>query len=222
MKIKDFPKFDRPREKLIAKGPSALKKVELLAILLRTGIKNKNVIQVAEDVLESYGGKKFFDASYKELRNIHGVGSTKAAQILAAIELGKRLYREKIEKEVYIHTPKDVLKAVDDLGENKRENFVLLCLDARSKLVYKETISMGTLNASLVHPREVFEPAIRNFAVQIVIIHNHPSGDPEPSEDDLVITKKLVEAGKILGIEITDHVIIAKNSYFSFKERESL
>lgn len=222
MKIKDLPKIERPREKLIAKGASALKKVELLAILLRTGIKNKNVIQVAEDVLESYGGKKFFDASYKELRNIHGVGSTKAAQILAAIELGKRLYREKIGKEVYIHTPKDVLKEVDYLKENKRENFLLLCLDARSKLIYKETISIGTLNASLVHPREVFEPAIRNYAAQIIVVHNHPSGNTEPSEDDLVITKRLIEAGKILGVDLFDHVIIGEDQPFSFRDRNLL
>jgi DNA repair protein RadC len=222
VKIKDLPKVDRPREKLIAKGPSALKKVELLAILLRTGIKNKNVIQIAEDVLGSYGAKRLLDASYNELRNIYGVGPTKAVQILAALELGKRLYKEKIEKEVYIHTPSDVLKEVYHLKENKRENFVLLCLDARNKLIYKETVSIGTLTASLVHPREVFEPAIRAFAAQIVIVHNHPSGDPEPSEDDLMITKRLVAAGKIMGIEINDHIIVSKNNIFSFKEKRLL
>lgn len=219
MKIKDLPKVDRPREKLIVKGTSALKKDELLAILLRTGIKNKNVIQVARDILVKYGDKKLLEASYNELRNIHGVGPTKAIQILAAIELGKRLYKEKIEKEVYIHSAEDVIKEVDHLRENKKENFVILCLDARSKLIYKETISIGTLNASLIHPREVFEPAIRNFTVQIIIAHNHPSGNSEPSKDDLEVTHQLVEAGKILGIEVADHLIVAQNSYLSFKEK---
>lgn len=218
-KIKDLPKIERPREKLIVKGSSALKKEELLAILLRTGIKNKNVIQVAGDILIKYGDKKLLDASYNELRNIHGVGSTKAVQILAAIELGKRLYKEKIEKEVYIHSAADVIKEVDHLRENKKENFVILCLDARSKLIYKETVSIGTLNASLIHPREVFEPAIRNFTVQIIIVHNHPSGNTEPSKDDLEVTRQLVEAGKILGIEVADHIIVAQNSYLSFKEK---
>ena len=218
-KIKDLPKSDRPREKLSEKGPQALKKEELLAILLRTGIKGRSALKIAKDILEIYGDKKLLDTSHKELKNIYGIGPAKAAQILAAIELGKRLYKEKTEKEVYIHTSGDVLKEVDHLRENKKENFVLLCLDARSKLIYKETISIGTLNASLVHPREVFEPAVRYSAAQIIVAHNHPSGNTEPSEEDLTITKRLAAAGKILGIDIVDHIIVAKNGFMSFKEK---
>lgn len=218
-KIKDIPKVDRPREKLIAKGSRSLHKNELLAIILRTGVKGKNVLQLAEDILSKYGDKKLINVSFNELRNIHGVGPSKAAQIISAIELGKRLYKEKMEKEVYIHTSDDVLKEVDHLKENKKENFVVLYLDARNKLIYKETVSIGTLNASMVHPREVFEPAVQYLAAQIIVVHNHPSGDPEPSEDDLIITKRLVEAGKIMGIEVNDHIIITKNSFFSFKEK---
>lgn len=221
-KIKDLPKIEWPREKLEKKGAQALRKEELLAIILRTGIKGKNVLQLAQDILSKYGDKKLIDVSFKELRNMHGVGPTKAAQVIASIELGKRLYKEKVEKEVFINSPEDVLKEVEHIRENKKENFIVLYLDARNRLVYKETVSIGTLNANLIHPREVFEPAVRNLAAQIIMVHNHPSGDPGPSEDDLVITKKLVEAGKILGIEITDHIIIAKNGYFSFKERELL
>jgi DNA repair protein RadC len=218
-KIKDLPKIERPREKLIKKGARALKKEELLAIILRTGIRGKNAIEVANDILEKYGDKKLLDASYKELRNIRGVGLTKAVQILAAMELGSRLFKEKSEKEVYINSSQDVAKEIEHIKENKKENFVVLYLDARNKLIYKETVSIGTLNANLVHPREVFEPAVKNLAAQIIVAHNHPSGDPEPSEDDLIITKRLVEAGKILGIELIDHVIIAKNSYASLKEK---
>ena len=218
-KIKDLPKYERPREKLIKKGASALKLDELLAILLRTGTKNKDVLKLAKDIALKYNNNKLKNIGFEELRNIYGVGPTKAVQILAAIELGKRLFKQKDEKEIYIHSPKDVLKQTSHLQENKKENFVVLYLDARNKLILKETVSIGTINASLVHPREVFEPAIKELAVQIILVHNHPSGDPEPSEDDLVMTKRLVEAGKILGIDVIDHIIISKNKFFSFKER---
>ncbi len=217
--IKDLPEFERPREKLIKKGAKALKKEDLLAILLRTGLKGKNALEVANDILVKYGDKKLIDASYEELRNMRGVGPTKAVQILAAIELGSRLFKEKSEKEIYINSSKDVVKELAHIKENKKENFVVLYLDARNKLIYKETVSIGSLNANLVHPREVFEPAVRHLAAQIVLAHNHPSGDPEPSEDDLVITKKLVESGKILGIEVFDHIIVVKDSFFSFKNK---
>ena len=153
---------------------------------------------------------------------MRGVGPTKATQILAAIELGRRLYKEKEEKAVYIHSPADVLKEVDHILENKKENFITLYLDARNKLIHKETISIGTLNASLVHPREVFEPAVRHLAAQIILVHNHPAGDSSPSEEDLEVTKQLIAAGKILGIEIKDHTIVSKNDFFSFKEHKLL
>jgi len=221
-RIKDLPKSERPREKLKKKGAQALHKKELLAIILRTGIKGKNVLQVAQDILLKYGDKKLIDVSFKELRNMHGVGPSKAAQVIAAIELGKRLYKEKAEKEVFVNSPEDVLREVEHIKENKKENFVVLYLDARNKLIYKETVSIGTLNANLVHPREVFEPAVRNLAAQIILADNHPSGDPEPSEDDLEITKRLVEAGKILGIELADHVIITTDGFLSFKEEKFL
>jgi len=216
--IKELPEFERPREKLIKKGTRALKKEELLAIILRTGLKGKNAIEIANDILEKYGNKKLLDVSYEELRNMRGVGPTKATQILAAIELGSRLFKEKSEKEVYINSSQDVIKETEYIKENKKENFVALYLDARNKLIHKETVSIGTINANLVHPREVFEPAVRHLAAQIVLAHNHPSGDPEPSEDDLAITKRLVESGKILGIEIFDHIIVVKNGFFSFKD----
>jgi len=217
--IKELPEFERPRERLIKKGARALKKEELIAILLRSGLKGKNALEVANDILLKYGDKKLLSASYEELRNMRGIGPTKAVQILAAIELGSRLFKEKSEKEIYINSAEDAIKELVHIKENKKENFIVLYLDARNKLIYKETVSIGSLNANLVHPREVFEPAVRHLAAQIVLAHNHPSGDPEPSEDDLVITKKLVESGKILGIEIFDHIIIVKDDFFSFKNK---
>jgi len=215
MKIKDIPKIERPREKLAARGPRALKKEELIAILLRTGTKGRNALKIAKDILRLYGDKKLIDAPYKELKNMHGMGPTKAAHILAAIELGKRLYKEKTEKEIFINSPEDVIKEVSYIRENKKENFVVLYLDARNQLIYKETVSIGTLNASLVHPREVFEPAVKNLAAQIILVHNHPSGDIKPSEEDIKLTKRLAEAGKIMGIEVLDHIIITKTAHRS-------
>lgn len=221
-KIKDIPKLERPREKLIKKGAKALKKEELLAIILRTGLKGKNAIEVANDILIKYGNKKLLLASYQELHNIKGVGSTKAVQVLAALELGSRLFKEKPEQDIYIHTPEDTIKMVGGIKNNKKENFVALYLDARNKLIHQETISIGSLNTSVVHPREVFEPAISHLAAQIILVHNHPSGDPEPSNEDIAITKRMAESGKILGIEITDHIIVAKNGFISFKAKQLL
>jgi DNA repair protein RadC len=222
IKIKDLPKFERPREKLIKKGVTGLHKEELLAIILRTGIKGKSALRVANDILKKYGDRKLMDVSYQELRNIRGVGPTKAVQIIAAIELGRRLFKNKTEKEAYINSPEDVLKEIDHIRENKKENFICLYLDTRNKLIYKETVSIGTLNANLVHPREVFEPAVRNLAAQVILVHNHPSGDSEPSEDDLEITKRLTESGKILGIEVIEHIIVTKGGFLSFKEKNLL
>ena len=215
-KIKDLYKNDRPREKLIKKGASGLKKEELLAILLRTGTKGKNALKVGEEIVKNYNKKSLVDATYQELKNVHGVGSSKAVHILAAIELGKRLHKKKEKTETYINSPEDVFNEVKEIGSYKKEYFVALYLDARKKLIEKEIISIGTLNASLVHPREVFEPAVRLLAAQVIVAHNHPSGDTKPSREDRLITSKLKEAGDLLGIELADHIIITKKDYFSF------
>ncbi len=219
MKIKDLPKIERPREKLIAKGAENLKDSELLAILLRTGKTGKNVIEIASQILAKYSKKRLLQMTYEDLVKISGIDSAKATTLLAAFELSKRVMEVNDTNLPTIVTPKDVVAQLTELRHNKKEHFIALYLNARNQLMHKETISMGTLNANLVHPREVFEPAIKYSAAQIVVAHNHPSGDPEPSEDDLVITKRLVEAGKILGIEVDNHIIITKNSFFSFKDK---
>jgi DNA repair protein RadC len=221
-KIKDLYKNDRPREKLIKKGASALKKEELIAILLRTGMKGQNALQMAKRIVKNYNEKKLLNATYQELKNIHGVGSTKAVQILAALEIGKRLYKEKEKSDVYINSPEDVVEEVKEIRESKKEHFVALYLNARKKLIHKEVISIGILDASLVHPREVFEPAVRELASQVIIVHNHPSGDSNPSEEDKEITDRIKEAGRLLGIELADHIIITKKDYFSFSDSNEL
>ncbi|MFH1610929.1 MAG: DNA repair protein RadC [Patescibacteria group bacterium] len=217
-KLKDIPKVDRPREKLVKYGPSKLCDSELLAIILGTGSKGVNVVELSKKILQKFNSQKLADATFKDLKNTFGLGEAKACEIVACFELGKRLLKGK--KSVLILTPEEVFKELKDLRSNKKEHFVIFYLDSRNQEIQREVISVGTLNANLVHPREVFESAIKNNTAQIIVAHNHPSGDTEPSEDDLMITKKLVEAGKILGIEIIDHIVVTKNEFFSFKERE--
>ncbi|MDP3996865.1 MAG: DNA repair protein RadC [bacterium] len=222
MKIKDLPKIERPREKLIAKGAENLKDSELLAILLRTGKTGKNVIEIASQILTKHSKKRLLQMTYEDLIKISGIDSAKATMLLAAFELSKRAMEVNDTNLPTISTPKDVVAQLTELRHNKREHFVALYLNARNQLVHKEIISMGTLNANLVHPREVFEPALKHSAAGIMVAHNHPSGDPKPSEDDMEITKRLAEAGKMMGIELLDHVIIAANSHFSFKDEKLL
>ncbi len=220
VKIKDLPKVDRPREKLAKFGPEFLKDNELLAILLRTGTEGKSALRIAKEILSRFSKKRLLGLSFDQLKQIKGIGPAKACQILAAFELSKRVLKvDSSGARPIIQTPKDVIAQVSYLASNKKENFVVLYLNARNELLNKETISIGTLNANLVHPREVFEPALTNYAASVIFTHNHPSGDPEPSEDDLKITKQLTQAGEILGIDVLDHIIICKNKYLSMKDK---
>lgn len=217
MKIKDLPKIDRPREKLEKYGPEKLSNSELLAILLRIGSKGINVVELSNKILKKFSGDGLSKANVKELKNTFGLGSAKACEIAACFELGRRLLRNK--KSVLIFEPKDVWDQLKDIRDNKKEHFVIFFLDSRNQEIKREIISVGSLNANLAHPREVFEPAVRYLAAQVIVAHNHPSGDFEPSEDDLTITKRLVEAGKIMGIEVVDHIIVTGKNFLSFKEK---
>lgn len=222
MKIKDLPKSDRPREKLIAKGAENLKDSELLAILLRTGTTGKNVIEIASQILSKHSKKRLLQMTHEDLCKIDGIDSAKATALLAAFELSKRALEVNDINLPLITTAKDAAAQLTDIRDLKKEHFVVLYLNAKNQLVHKETISMGTLNANLVHPREVFEPALKCSAAQIVAAHNHPSGDPKPSDDDIELTKRLTEAGNLMGIEVMDHMIISKGGNFSFKEEKIL
>ena len=220
MKIKDLPKVDRPREKLEKYGPEKLSDSELLAILLRTGAKGINVVELARKTLGKFSGSGLAKANFKELKNTFGLGAAKACEIVACFELGRRLLQNK-KSQIYL-TPKDVWNELKDIRDNKKEHFVIFFLDARNQEIKREIISVGSLNANLVHPREVFEPAVRHLAAQIILAHNHPVGDPMPSKEDSEITKQLVDAGKLLGIEIKDHVIVSKANFFSFTDHKLL
>ena len=199
-----------------------MKDSELLAILLRSGTTGKNVIEIASQILSKYSKKRLLQMTYDDLSKISGIDSAKATTLLAAFELSKRALEVNDTNLPVINTAKDAAAQLTDMRDLKKEHFVVLYLNAKNQLVHKETISMGTLNANLVHPREVFEPALKHSAAQIIVAHNHPSGDPKPSEDDLEVTKRLTEAGKMMGIELMDHVIVSKNSHFSFKEEKLL
>jgi DNA repair protein RadC len=218
MKIKDLPKSDRPREKLIVKGAENLKDSELLAILLRTGRAGKNVIEIASQILAKYSKKRLLQMTYGDLVKISGVDSAKATTLLAAFELTKRAIDVNDANLPIINTTKDAVAQLTDIRDLKKEHFLALYINARNKLIHKEIISIGTLTANLVHPREVFEPAMVRAATEIIVSHNHPSGDSKPSSADLEITKRLVEAGKILGIKVLNHIIITKENYLSFQD----
>lgn len=213
MKIKDLPKLIQPQEKLIRYGAERLTNDELLAIIIGSGTHSMNAISLAHYI----NNKASF--TFSKLQTIHGLGKTKIARILASIEYGKRMQQKTHDA---ILSPKDVWNMLSDIRASKKEYFIVFYLDVQNQLIQKETISIGTLNASIVHPREVYEPAIRYLAAQIIISHNHPSGVCRPSSDDLELTQKIKKAGEILGIELADHVIVTKEMYFSFREKKIL
>ena len=215
-KIKDLPTHKRPREKLVEKGSEALSDHELLAIILRSGYKGKSAVDIAKRILKTTGLKELSKKSLQELQKIKGIGITGASILVASLELSKRIDQE--EPMVEIKSPNDVLKVVSDLRNKKREYMVALYLNARSELIKKRVVSIGTLTESLVHPREVFAPAIKSHAVNLVLAHNHPSGSAEPSDEDVAVTQNLKEAGEILGIKVVDHIIVSKNGFVSLKQ----
>lgn len=218
--IHDLPKSERPRERLQRLGAEALSSQELLALILGRGIKGESVMVTAQRLLSAFGNiERISLASLEELSSIKGVGPAKASQLKAVFELAKRSGNDSGEK-ITIRSSKDVIKLIKPkLKDKKKEHFLILCLDTRNNLIKTGDISTGTLDANYVHPREVFKEAIQSLASSIILVHNHPSGNPEPSEADIDITKRIVETGKVVGIDVLDHIIIADNKSLSFKEK---
>jgi DNA repair protein RadC len=218
--IHDLPKDERPRERLVKFGEQALSAQELLQLILGRGVAGESVAVTAQKLLAQFGSlQKLAEASIEELSSIRGIGLAKAAQIKAAFEISRRLSTQAPSyKSKELTDPEKVYRLIKSkLKDYHREHFYIIALNSRGHSIAE--VSIGSLNASIVHPREVFAEAIKNKAASVVFAHNHPSGDPEPSEDDLLLTKKLVESGKILGIEVFDHIIVAKESFFSFKNK---
>jgi DNA repair protein RadC len=220
MPIQNIHKIEQPRERLQKYGQEKLSTAELLAIILRTGPKGSNVMRLAESALLKYKGTSIANAGFLDLRKIKGIGPVKAGELIACFELGRRMLKDK--KSILILSPREVWEELKDIRESKKEHFVIFYLDTQNQEIKREIISIGTLNSSLIHPREVFEPAIKHLAAHIIIAHNHPSGSLEPSEQDITVTKRLVDAGRLLGIEVLDHVIVTKTGQCSFKERNLL
>lgn len=217
--IKEFSLEDRPREKLCKYGPSSLNDKELLAIILRTGTKNKNVISVADDILKNIGGvTSLKDVTYNQLLKYKGIGSVKAIDILATVELAKRVFTETIDDKVICDSPDVIAKYLRyKLSGLKQEVFLVLDLDTKGKIIAEREVFRGSLSMSIVHPREVFKDSLKNSAASIVCIHNHPSGDATPSVEDIHTTIKLQEVGKIMGIDVLDHIVIASQGYCSIR-----
>lgn len=211
---------ERPRERLKRFGPEALSAQELLALIIGRGVSKKSVITIAQELLTRFGNiKAISEATLEELSQIKGIGLAKAAQLKASFELARRKDEHDGER-LSVKSHQDVIKAVRQrLKDKKKEHFLILCLDTRNNLIKISSISTGTLDTNLVHPREVFKEAIQSLASSIILVHNHPSGNPEPSEADIEITKRIQETGKIVGIDVLDHIIIADNKSFSFKEK---
>lgn len=222
--LHEIPKEERPRERMLTYGAGALSNAELIAILLRTGTKNESAVMLAQRLLKQSGGlRKLVEMSIEQLTDIKGIGTAKALQIMASFELGKRLAQTGPGTPVAVRSPQDVAELfMEELRYLPKEHFVCLYLNSKNHVIGRETLSVGTLNASLVHPREVFRSAIQKNCANIICAHNHPSGDPSPSPEDIHMTRRLAEAGKIVGVELLDHIIIGDNRFVSLKEHGHL
>ncbi|WP_297377814.1 DNA repair protein RadC [uncultured Helcococcus sp.] len=220
--IKEISKNDRPMEKLYNYGKEVLSDSELLAIILGSGHKNKNAIFLADEILKVYfKDKNLLFASIDQLMEINGIGLSKASRIIASLELGKRLSKYETMNNISLTSPDSVANYLfDHFRDSYREEFLILILDTKNKIKASKTVSIGSINQTLVHPREVFRFAITNNANSIILSHNHPSGDPSPSHEDILITKRLQEAGKLIGIKVLDHIIIGHDRYISLREKK--
>lgn len=212
---------ERPRERLLELGAGVLTDAELIAVILGTGSSGASALDLAARVVASVNVRRLHQAAAEDLLLVRGVARARAAQLLAAAELGRRLWPDG-DTTPLVRGPESVYELTRDIRSMNREHFVGFYLNSRNQVLRREIISIGSLNASIVHPREVYLPAVAMSAASVVLAHNHPSGDPTPSEEDLAITRRLLEAGRILGIDLLDHVVVARESYASFKERRLL
>lgn len=217
LRIKDMPLILRPREKLFAQGAKNLSEAELLAILLGTGSAKQNALVLGDKLLQQFPLQKL-DGQLKEMVRYPGVGTAKAARIAAALELGERLFAPASVTKIIVKTAQDVIAQVRDIADKKQEYLIVLYLNARREQVLKEVVGMGSLNSLRITPKEIFSHALQTPCASLIIVHNHPSNDPAPSDDDISFTRRIHEAGEVMGIPLIDHVIVSKSGYFSFRE----
>ncbi len=230
--MRDLGESERPRERLVRFGAASLSNAELVAILLRTGTSGASALDVAQRVLalgneegaprsgeQDLGLRHLVTSTIEELRGVPGVGQSKAAQLKAAVELGRRITSASAAR-ACVRSPEDVSTLVmEEMRYLDREQFRIVLLDAKNHVLGVRIVSVGSLSSSIVHPREIFKEAIARSSAAIILVHNHPSGDPTPSQEDLEVTRRLVEAGRLLGIEVLDHIVVGDNRYVSFKEK---
>lgn len=215
-----MPFSQQPREKLYAVGVKNLSDTELLAILLGTGSLKQNALLLSDKLLKKYPFNKF-ESHMNEIITIEGVGTAKAARVAAALEIGERVYGPASNAKIIIRNLKDILQQVRDIADKKQEYLVVLYLNARHELLIKEVVGVGSLNSMLITPKEIFSHALKTPCAAIIVIHNHPSNDPTPSDDDISFTRRIHEAGEVMSIPLIDHVIICNSGYFSFREHKS-
>jgi DNA repair protein RadC len=222
--VSDLPPSERPRERLLRFGVEALSAQELLALILGRGTRGESVMLTSQRLLSRFGDLQgMAGSSVEELSTVRGIGLAKATQLKAAFELGRRLDSYPVKDKRAIRSPEDALQEVKaKLKGKKKEHFLTILLDTRNQVISIAPISVGSLDSSVVHPREVFREALAASAASVIFVHNHPSGDPSPSEDDIKLTQRLVEAGKIMGVEVLDHVVVADSAYASLKGMGSI
>jgi DNA repair protein RadC len=218
--FRELPGEGRPRERLLRYGPQSLSTAELLAMVLQSGTQERSAAELAEGVIHRFQGLRgVAKASVKELSRVKGVGTTKAVQIAACVELGRRLAARVADPQTIIGSPDDVADLLlPELCDAAREHFKAVMLDTKNKVLKVATVSIGSLDQTIVHPREVFKEAIAVSAASVIVAHNHPSGDPTPSQEDRQVTARLVEAGRILGIELLDHLVLGADRWVSLKQ----
>jgi DNA repair protein RadC len=217
----DVEESERPRERLFELGPGALSDADLVALVFGSGSGGESVLDVAARVTRSIHLRRLHQTALEDLLAVKGMGPARAAQLLAAAEIGRRLWPD-ADPIPLVRGPETIFELTADIRRSNREHFVGFYLNSRNQVLRREIISIGSLNASIVHPREVFIPALAVSAASLILAHNHPSGDPSPSEEDLAITRRIAESGRLLGIELLDHVVVAREAYTSFKERRLL
>lgn len=219
--IRDVPEEERPRERALKEGVQRLSNQELLAIMLRTGTKEASVLQLADRLLYYFHGLEMLtDASIHELTDVKGIGPSKAVELLSSVELGRRMANLKFADRQVITTPEEGAELVmNDMRFLSQEHFKCFYLNTKNHILHQQTIFIGSLNTSIVHPREVFKEAVRHSAASVICFHNHPSGDPKPSQEDVDITRRLVDSGIMLGIDVLDHIVIGDQKFVSLKEK---
>lgn len=221
LQIRDLPEEEKPREKLRRYGPTALKNYELISVILGRGSRKEGILELSRRIISQYGNQVIFSkGDVEKIEKVLRLSPVQACQLVASFELGRRLFGK--QTEVFLKSPQEVFEYAKDLTRLKKEYLRGLYVDTRNKLIRDEVIAIGTLNASLTHPREVFHPAIESHAAAIILVHNHPSGDPSPSKDDIELTRQIYKASRILNIDILDHVIIGNEKYVSLKERTDI